>query len=70
MSSRDIIESNLIRIRERIRAACQRAGRSPEAVNLVAVTKYADPTWVRDLISLGQVELAESRPQQLAQLAA
>lgn len=70
MSSRDIIESNLIRLRERIRAACHRAGRSPEAVKLVAVTKYADPSWVRDLISLGQLELAESRPQQLSQRAA
>lgn len=69
MSSRDTIESNLNHIRLRIAAACQRVGRSTEAVKLVAVTKYAELNWVRDLVSLGQFDLAESRPQQLAQRA-
>lgn len=69
MSSRDTIESNLNHIRSRIAAACQRVGRATEAVKLVAVTKYAELNWVRDLVSLGQFELAESRPQQLAQRA-
>lgn len=69
MSSRDTIESNLNHIRSRIAAACQRVGRSTEAVKLVAVTKYAEFNWVRDLVSLGEFDLAESRPQQLAQRA-
>lgn len=69
MSSRDTIESNLNHIHSRIAAACQRVGRATEAVKLVAVTKYAELNWVRDLVSLGQFELAESRPQQLAQRA-
>ena len=34
-------------------------------MTLVAVTKYAELDWVRELVSLGQMDLGESRPQQL-----
>ncbi len=67
MSSRDLIQSNLSQIRNRIAAACRRVGRPAEAVRLVAVTKYAELGWVRELHELGQLELGESRPQQLVQ---
>ena len=46
--------------------ACERAGRPVDSVRLVAVTKYAQLGWVRDLLSAGQTTLGESRPQQLA----
>lgn len=59
------LSGNLSRIRERIAAACARAGRSLEDVTLVAVTKYAELDWVRALVDLGVTELGESRPQQL-----
>ena len=67
MSTRDIIERNLLLVRQRIAAACERAGRLPQAVRLVAVTKYAPLDWVRELLTLGQLDLGESRPQQLTQ---
>src|SRR4029434_3078020 len=51
--------------RERIAAACRRAGRDPASVTLVAVTKYAEIEWVRRLVELGVLELGENRPQQL-----
>lgn len=59
------LQSNLNRVRERIDAACARAGRTPDEVTLVAVTKYAELDWVRALIDLGVLDLGESRPQQL-----
>ncbi len=57
---------NLAEVRERIAAACGRARRDPHSVRLVAVTKTARLEWVRALIELGQTDLGESRPQQLA----
>ena len=65
MSNRQIIARNLDQIRKDIEAACARAGRLPDSVQLVAVTKYADLEWVRALIELGETHLGESRPQQM-----
>lgn len=45
--------------------SCVRTGRDPSEVRLVAVTKYAELSWVRELVQLGQTMLGESRPQQL-----
>lgn len=65
MSTREVIAENLNEIQLAIKSACVRAGRSVDDVQLVAVTKYAELDWVRDLIELGMTELGESRPQQL-----
>jgi hypothetical protein len=59
------ISENYRTVRERMAAACERAGRDPESVTLVAVTKYAEVDWIRALVQLGAVELGENRPQQL-----
>ena len=51
-------------IRYRIAAAAQRAGRNPNEVALVAVTKYAELKKVRELLGTGEIrEVAESRVQ-------
>lgn len=63
----DRLADNLQRVRLEIAAACDRAGRSPNEVTLVAVTKYAELDWVRRLIELGVRDLAESRPQQFVE---
>lgn len=65
----DRLVDNLQRVRAEIVAACDRAGRSPNEVTLVAVTKYAELAWVRRLIELGVRNLAESRPQQFVERA-
>lgn len=59
------LQGNLNRVRDRVEAACSRAGRNVSDVTLVAVTKYADLDWMRALIDLGVLDLGESRPQQL-----
>ena len=61
----DELSKNLHRVRDRIAAACARAGRAPDEVTLIAVTKYAQLDWARGLIDLGVTDLGESRPQQL-----
>ena len=61
----DLLSKNLHRVRERIAVACARVGRVPDEVTLIAVTKYAQLDWVRELIDLGVTDLGESRPQQL-----
>ena len=68
--SRSIIEKNLNRIRRDIAAACQRSGRYPEEVSVVAVTKEVDMETVKTLPTLGLTDLGENRIQQLADRAA
>lgn len=61
----DRLRSNWNAVLAEIAAACERAGRPPESVQLIAVTKYAEIDWVRELVGLGQTTLGENRPQQL-----
>ncbi len=64
------IAANVAEIRRRMAAAAIRSGRPPDAVRLVAVTKYAGPDEIRALVAAGCMELGESRPQQLWERAA
>jgi hypothetical protein len=59
------IAANYSALRERMAAACRRAGRDPGSVTLVAVTKYAELDWIRALVDLGVAQFGENRPQQL-----
>lgn len=57
------IEQNLQHVRERIAAACARAGRSPEEVEIVAVTKYVSLATTQAAVAAGIRHLGESRTQ-------
>lgn len=59
------IETNLAAVRERIERAATQAGRSSDAITLVAVTKYVGVAAASALVQAGCGELGESRPQQL-----
>jgi pyridoxal phosphate enzyme (YggS family) len=52
-------------VRARIEAACERSGRAPGDVGLVAVTKYLDEATVDELVAAGVGDLGENRYQQL-----
>lgn len=67
MSNSQLIAGNLKQIQNAIESARVRARRTKDSVQLVAVTKYAELNWVRDLIELGETQLGESRPQQMCQ---
>jgi pyridoxal phosphate enzyme (YggS family) len=68
--SPDTLASRYDAVRARIAAAAARAGRPPGDIVLVAVTKFAEPEQVRELIQLGHRDFGENRVQQLIQRAA
>ncbi len=59
------IADNLRRVRERIAAAAELAGRSADDITLVGVTKYVGPREASELAAAGCIDLGESRPQEL-----
>jgi PLP dependent protein len=63
------LASNLAALDLRIRAAAERAGRSPNEITLVVVTKYAPDAAVLALEKFQRLELGENRPQQLVRRA-
>ncbi len=64
------LQDNIRRVRERIAEACHCAGRRPEEVRLVAVTKSVEVDVIRVMIEEGVTDLGENRVQQLTQRAA
>ncbi|HVT30898.1 MAG TPA: YggS family pyridoxal phosphate-dependent enzyme [Lacipirellulaceae bacterium] len=64
------IADNLRRVRERIARAAEAAGRSPNEIKLVGVTKYVGPQQAAELAAAGCLDLGESRPQELWKKAA
>jgi len=59
------LRANLAQVRRRIADAALAAGREPESIRLVAVTKYVDAATTRALIKAGARDLGEARPQEL-----
>lgn len=58
------LAANFARIQERIAAACERAGRAPAEVTLLAVSKNHPPAAVVALAALGVTDFGESRVQE------
>ena len=58
------LAANLNAIQQRIAAACQRAGRDPASVTLLAVTKSQPPERVRAAAGLGLSLFGENRVQE------
>lgn len=68
--SGDSLQARYDDVCRRIDAAAARSGRRSEDVLLIAVTKNASIDQIRQLISLGHVDLGENRAQGLVQHAA
>jgi pyridoxal phosphate enzyme (YggS family) len=60
------IAENIARVRERVHHACERAGRPPESVRLVAVTKTVPPEAIRMAYAAGVRDFGENRVQEAA----
>jgi hypothetical protein len=58
------LEANLDQIRRRMEAACERSGREPSSVSLLAVTKGQPPETVRAAADLGLRCFGENRVQE------
>lgn len=61
------IAQNLAGIKERIAGAAKRAGRSPEEITLMAVSKTHPPELIREAYEAGQRIFGENRVQEFAQ---
>src|SRR5438105_15180385 len=60
------IKENIERVRERVVAAAQRAGRSPEAIQLMAVSKTVEPARIIEAYDAGLRLFGENRVQEFA----
>ena len=58
------IDENLKQVRDRVAAAADRAGRDPEAVRLVAVSKTKPASLILEAIDAGVTEIGENQLQE------
>lgn len=58
------LAENLAMIQQKIRAACERAGRAPESVTLLAVSKTHPPETIREAADCGQLLFGENKIQE------
>ncbi|NHQ60169.1 YggS family pyridoxal phosphate-dependent enzyme [Chlorobium sp. BLA1] len=63
------IAANLQSIREQIKAACIKAGRQPDSVRLIAVSKTKPAAQVKEALDAGQIEFGESYVQEFLEKA-
>lgn len=59
------IQENLNEIRANIASACEKSGRNPEDVTILAVTKTIDADRINEAVALGLCDLGENRVQEL-----
>lgn len=64
MTGASAVAARLGEIRERIAAACSRAGREPSEVTLVGVSKTVEPERIRLALDAGLTHLGENRVQE------
>lgn len=59
------INENLLNVKERIQKACEKSGRNPQDIMLLAVTKTVPVERIEEIMSLGVTSLGENRVQEL-----
>lgn len=62
-----MLEDNIAKVKENIKAACKRAGRDADAVTLVAVSKTKPLSDIETLLKTGQMEYGENYVQELCE---
>lgn len=60
------LRARLESVQQRVAEAARKSGRQPGDILIVAVTKYAAPEQIRELLTLGHGDFAENRVQSLA----
>jgi PLP dependent protein len=63
------LQDRYTEVKQRVEEAAIRSGRTASSVYLIAVTKFAEPEDIRELIELGHRDFGENKVQQLAQRA-
>ena len=62
-----MLKDNLKKVQTNIKSACERAGRKPEEVTLVAVSKMKPLSDIEELLETGQREYGENYVQELCE---
>ena len=62
-----MVAENIHNVRRRITSACERAGRTPDDVTLIAVTKTFTHEQIREAVTAGVVDLGENYVQEFQQ---
>ncbi|MCI8377673.1 MAG: YggS family pyridoxal phosphate-dependent enzyme [Lachnospiraceae bacterium] len=60
-----MIRENLLKVEENIKAACGRAGRDPEEVTLIAVSKTKPMEMIEEALACGKREFGENKAQEM-----
>ncbi len=61
------IRENLAAVQQEIRSAAMKAGRNPEEVRLIAVSKTKPVSMIEETVACGMKDFGENRPQELAE---
>jgi len=59
------VSDNLVQIKQKIHEACEKSGRNPEEVKIIAVTKYVSTERALEAIDAGITNLGENRDEGL-----
>ena len=59
------VSENYVEVEKKVRQACERAGRDPEEVTLIAVSKTKPISMIEELLPLGVVDFGENKVQEL-----
>ena len=60
-----MIQENILCVQENIKKACERAGRKPEEVTLIAVSKTKPLSMLEEAYAAGMREFGENKPQEM-----
>ena len=60
-----MISENINVVKERIKSACERSGRMPEEVTLIAVSKTKPLSMLEEAYAAGMLEFGENKPQEM-----
>ncbi len=69
MIAEDTMAGRLARVQQRIREACERAGRRPDSVTLLPVSKTFGEDALREAMALGLTRFGENKTQEIRQKA-
>src|SRR3954449_13533251 len=59
------VADNLLTIKEKISAACEKSNRNPEEINIIAVTKYVSLERAEEAVEAGIMNLGQNREEGL-----
>ena len=62
-----MVKENLAEVEKRVLAACERAGRDPKEVTLIAVSKTKPIEMIEEAIEYGKKEFGENKAQEMKQ---